>query len=325
MQTQEQEVLAAAAAALAAGSTCWLATVVSVHGSAPRPPGSMALFLPASRQVGSLSGGCVEEELLGRITDGELPREEVHLLRYGVSADENARLGLPCGGHLDVLLQCLEARRDRPWLDAVLRALGERRCVKRSLDRRNGETVLSAVDAFEALVLRPQTLQQCFGPRQRMLLVGAGALSARLAELALAMDYDVMVCDPRDEARADWQGPDLALLGGMPDDAVRAHARDRHSLVITLTHDPRIDDMALMEALESDAWYVGALGSLRTTAARRERLQALGIGAHAVERLHAPVGLDIGSKTPLEIAVAIMAEITQLRRRAERYETLTAS
>jgi xanthine dehydrogenase accessory factor len=169
----------------------------------------MALFLPASRQVGSLSGGCVEEELLGRITDGELPREEVHLLRYGVSADKNARLGLPCGGHLDVLLQCLEARRDRPWLDAVLRALGERRCVKRSLDRRNGETVLSAVDAFEALVLRPQSLQQSFGPQQRMLLVGAGASSRRsVAELALGHRLcRACVCDPSAmRRRADWSG-----------------------------------------------------------------------------------------------------------------------
>lgn len=153
-----------------------------------------------------------------------------------------------------------------------------------------------------------------------MLLVGAGQLAASVAELALGLDYDVLVCDPREEARADWRGPAVPLIGGMPDDAVREYADDSESVIITLTHDPRIDDMALMQALESQAWYVGALGSLRTTAARRIRLQTLGIADAAIDRLHAPVGLDIGSKTPAEIALSILAELTRLRRRGTPME-----
>lgn len=314
MQSQEQEVLAAARQTLRAGRQGWLATVIAVHGSSPRPPGSMALFAPPS-QTGSLSGGCIEEALLRQLVAGELPATRPQRLRYGVSAEENARLGLPCGGHLEVLLQRLEEQRDLPWIDAVLRATGARECVLRRLDLDSGATQIDAAPRHAALECDQYGLRQWFGPRQRMLLVGAGALAAQLAELALALDYDVRVCDPRDEARADWSGPSLPLIGGMPDDAVRDFASDEHALVITLTHDPRIDDMALMEALESCAWYVGALGSRRTSAARRERLLALGIAPEAVERLHAPVGLDIGSKAPLEIAIAIMAEVTALRRR----------
>ena len=117
--------------------------------------------------------------------------------------------------------------------------------------------------------------------------------------------------------REQWQGPDVPLLAGMPDDAVREHASDRHSIVITLTHDPRIDDMALMEALATDAWYVGALGSRRTTEKRLQRLRQLELGEDRLAALHAPVGLDIGSKTPLEIAVSIMAQLVQLRRRRQ--------
>ena len=132
------------------------------------------------------------------------------------------------------------------------------------------------------------------------------------------MDYDVLVTDPRQTMLDQWVGPDVPLLGGMPDDVVQAEASDSHSIIITLTHDPRIDDMALMEALESDAWYIGALGSSRTTRKRLERLRILEISEANIQRLHAPVGLSIGSKTPMEIAIAIMAQITQLRRASER-------
>lgn len=315
MNTQDAEVLAAALAALRDGRDAWLATVVAVHGSSPRPPGSLALFLPPASQFGSLSGGCVEEELAAAIAAGEFVGPEPALLRYGVSAEENARLGLPCGGHLTVVLQHLLDARDVAWLDETAAALASRRCVARTVNVATGGTVLAEVARFAEPRWDGDTLVQCFGPRQRLLLIGAGQLAASVAALALGLDYEVLVCDPRDEARADWRGPAVPLIGGMPDDAVRAHADDDESVVITLTHDPRIDDMALMEALESKAWYVGALGSQRTTAARRQRLATVGVAEAALDRLHAPVGLDIGSKTPPEIAVSILAELTRLRRR----------
>jgi xanthine dehydrogenase accessory factor len=315
MQTQDNAVLSAALDALRNGQTCWLATVVAVHGSSPRPVGSMALFLPPTSQVGSLSGGCVEEELLASIVTGEFSGNVPQVLQYGVSAEENARLGLPCGGHLTIFLQFLRVHRDLSWLESVRNALDSRQIIERCVDRLSGNTTVERGGSYRELEFAEAQLSQCFGPRQRMLLIGAGQLAASVAELALGLDYDVLVCDPRAEARADWRGPALPLLSDMPDDAVRAHADDPESVVVTLTHDPRIDDMALMEALESKAWYVGALGSVRTTLQRKERLSALGVPAHCIDRLHAPVGLDIGSKTPPEIAVSIIAELIRLRRR----------
>lgn len=315
MHTQDYAVLTAALQALERKQPCWLATVVAVHGSSPRPPGSLALFMPPASQVGSLSGGCVEEELLASIAAGEFRHDGPSTLQYGVSAEENARLGLPCGGHLTIFLQPLTPESDLPWLTKVAEALTERCVVHREVHRDTGQTRLHGSERFEELEFGEDQLIQSFGPRQRMLLVGAGQLSASVAELALGMDYDVLVCDPREAARDDWRGPVLPLIADMPDDAVREHAADAQSIVITLTHDPRIDDMALMEALESRAWYVGALGSARTTAQRRERLLALGIPEAAIDRLHAPVGIDIGSKTPPEIAISILAELTKLRRR----------
>ncbi|WP_439100483.1 XdhC family protein, partial [Congregibacter sp.] len=237
------------------------------------------------------------------------------VLQYGVSAEENARLGLPCGGHLSIFLQCLSVERDREWLLFVRDAIEARAVAQRKVHRSSGDTTVNPGERFTALRFDEESLVQSFGPRQRMLLIGAGQLAASVAELALGLDYDVLVCDPREEARADWRGPAVPLLSAMPDDAVKAHADDSQSVVITLTHDPRIDDMALMEALESKAWYVGALGSLRSTEQRKERLDALGVPPNAIERLHAPVGLDIGSKTPPEIAISIIAELVRLRRR----------
>lgn len=303
--------LAFAAERAAAG--LWLVTIVAASGSSPRPVGALLACDDAGNRAGSVSGGCVEEDLLQRLAGSEFAGRRVARVHYGVSAEENARLGLPCGGRLELLLQRLGAG-DQAWLGALAGAIDARQCLAREVDLAGGGTVLTPVDRFSPPALDERRFRQVFGPRQRLLLVGAGELAACLAELALAMDYDVLVTDPRAEARAQWSGPAVPLLGGMPDDAARQHAADRYSLVITLTHDPRIDDMALMEALESDAWYVGALGSRRTTEARRLRLEELGVPAAALERLHAPVGLAIGSKTPLEIAVAIMAELTQLRR-----------
>ena len=294
----------------------WLCTIVKTLGSSPRPVGSVVVIADDGRQVGSVSGGCVEEDLVERLRAGEYAGERPELIEYGVSAEENERLGLPCGGRITLLLQRLEET-DRPWVESVLAALDERHCMERHLDLTTGTTSLEAVAHFTSLNLSAKALRQCFGPRMRMLLVGAGQLAHSLAELGLAMDYEVMVTDPREQFLAQWEGPPVDLVQGMPDDIIREHAADRHSVIITLTHDPRIDDMALMEALSTDAWYVGALGSQRTTDKRLARLRQLDIPEEQIARLHAPVGLDIGSKTPIEIAVAIMAQLTRLRRQPE--------
>lgn len=313
MQAIDHEVLRHALAWLA-HTRPWLCTIVRTLGSSPRPVGSVVVVTDDGRQVGSVSGGCVEDDLLERLRAGEFRGDHPELVEYGVSAQENERLGLPCGGRLTLLLQRLEES-DSDWLRAALLALEQRRCLVRRLDLQTGATTTERVEQFQSLSIDEHTLSQCFGPRMRMLLVGAGQLARNLAELGLAMDYEVIVTDPRQALLDQWEGPAVELLQGMPDDVIRRHANDSHSVIITLTHDPRIDDMALMEALGTDAWYVGALGSLRTTDKRLERLRQLEIPEHRIARLHAPVGLDIGSKTPIEIAVAIMAELTQLRRK----------
>lgn len=293
----------------------WLCTIVKTTGSSPRPVGSIMVLAEDGRQSGSISGGCIEEDLVEQLKSGSLTTVRPQIIEYGINAEENERLGLPCGGRLSILLQRLTAT-DQSWLLGVLTALEERKCVQRSLDFATGSTAVETVLRFSPLQLTDKHMLHCFGPRMRMLLVGAGQLAQSLAELGQAMEYEIIVTDPREQFLRQWQGPAVELIHGMPDDVVRRHASDQHSAIITLTHDPRIDDMALMEALESDAWYVGALGSKRTTEKRLQRLRQLDIPESRVARLHAPVGLPIGSKTPIEIAVAIMAELTQLRRTA---------
>ncbi|MBK6737907.1 MAG: XdhC family protein [Haliea sp.] len=313
MQALDHDVLRHALAWLAQ-TRPWLCTIVRTLGSSPRPVGSVVVITDDGRQVGSVSGGCVEDDLVERLRAGAFRGELPELLEYGVSAEENERLGLPCGGRLTLLLQRLDAV-DSTWLQQALRALEQRHCIQRQVDLRTGATITKPVEHFDPLEINDHHLRQCFGPRMRMLLVGAGQLAHNLAELGLAMDFEVIVTDPRQQFLDQWEGPSVALVQGMPDDVIRAHASDRHSVIITLTHDPRIDDMALMEALGTDAWYIGALGSQRTTEKRLARLRQLELSEEQIARLHAPVGLDIGSKTPIEIAVAIMAELTQLRRR----------
>ena len=316
MQTIDHQVLKTLDSWLLAGKSCWLCTIVRAVGSSPRPVGSLLACTAQGEQVGSLSGGCVEEDLLQRVRAGELALAQPQIIEYGVTPEENERLGLPCGGRLEVLIESFQPNSaKREEFAQLVGAMTQRRCVLRYLDLETGVSRLEPVAAFAPLVLDEQQVVQCFGPRMRILLVGAGQLAQSLSELALAMDYEVQVTDPRARMLEQWAGPAVTLLGGMPDDVIREQAMDSYSVIITLTHDPRIDDMALMEALTTQAWYVGALGSRRTTEKRLQRLRELELEEAQIARLHAPVGLDIGSKTPLEIAVAIMAQITALRRR----------
>ena len=319
MKALELEVFQRAMGWLEHGQTVFLCTIVEAVGSSPRPVGSLLACTASGEQVGSLSGGCVEEDLVERISNGDLSDKSCHLIEYGVTAQQNERLGLPCGGRLQILLQVLlPEHMSSDWLEPALLAMQRRSYLRRRVILEDGTTELDFEEGYQALTFTGDVLQQSFGPRMRMLLVGAGQLSHSLAELAVAMDYEVVVTDPREQMLQQWAGPDVTLIGGMPDDAVRHCCDDQHSIVITLTHDPRIDDMALMEALTSKAWYVGALGSRKTTQQRLLRLAQLDISEAQLASLHAPVGLDIGSKTPMEIAISIVAELTSLRRKRER-------
>lgn len=315
MNSLDQQVLEDLTQWLERGDAAWLCTIVATLGSSPRPVGSLFACNADGETTGSLSGGCVEDDLVERLRAGELP--SVQLLEYGVSAEENERLGLPCGGRLEILLEPVTAGA-LPHLQSLLEAVAERRYVARRVRLEDGAMALLPAGGFAPLERDTDSVTHTFGPRYRMLLIGAGALSETLSRLASAMDYQVLINDPREDVLARWQGEAVERIGGMPDDAVRRYTTDCNSILLTLTHDPRIDDMALMEALEHDLFYIGALGSVRTTEARIRRLRSLDIGEEQLARLHAPVGLPIGSKTPMEIAIAILAELTQLRSAAAK-------
>ena len=316
MNSTDQTILSCLLASLNQGEKPWLVTVVATIGSSPRPVGSLVAFRADGSQVGSVSGGCVEEDLIARLLAREFSGPQVHLTDYGVSAEDNEKWGLPCGGRLELAIQQLDTK-DLGWVRDAHHAMSTRQTLRRSVSLQSGETRISPSEHFAPLEKKDDTLTHCFGPRHRLLLVGAGQLAAHLSTLALAMDYEVLLADSREWALDQWQGPDVEKILGLPDDVVREHAADEHCAVITLSHDPRVDDMALMEALDSACWYVGALGSVRTTEKRLQRLSQLGLSSGALARLHAPVGLSIGSKTTMEIAVSIMAQLTQLRRESQ--------
>ena len=316
MNSTDQTILSCLLASLTQGEQTWLVTVVATIGSSPRPVGSLVAFRADGSQVGSVSGGCVEEDLIARLLAGEFNGPQVYLTDYGVSAEDNEKWGLPCGGRLELAIQQLDEK-DLEWVTEAYNAMSTRQTLSRSVSLESGETQISPAEQFAPLENSADTLTHCFGPRHRLLLVGAGQLAANLSTLALAMDYEVLLADSREWALDQWQGPEVEKILGLPDDVVREHAADEHCAVITLSHDPRVDDMALMEALDSACWYVGALGSVRPTEKRLQRLSQLGLSSDALARLHAPVGLSIGSKTTMEIAVSIMAQLTQLRRESK--------
>jgi xanthine dehydrogenase accessory factor len=316
MQAVDEEVLSRVADWLNAGESCWLATVIETWGSSPRPVGSLFACNSRGQITGSLSGGCVEDDLLEKLTGGTLARERPQFFRYGITPEETEKFGLPCGGSLHIVIEPLHPDPATREHFAYLRGRLEARIwTLRRVVLDSGARSLADAERFMPLrwEAATQTLTHTYGPRHQLFIIGAGMVSKYLADLALKLDYQVTVCDPRAHLLDDFGVAGVRLVNDMPDDAVRDHAADPASAIVALTHDPRIDDMGLMEALNTDAFYVGAMGSTRTSANRRERLRALDIDETALARLHAPIGLPIGSKTPPEIAVAIMAEIIAVR------------
>lgn len=299
-----------------AGQHALLATVVRTWGSSPRPVGSMMALREDGRAIGSVSGGCIEDDLIARHTKAlnqnlGIADGPPQLVRYGVSADEAHRFGLPCGGTLELLL---EFNPDAASLQQLVAELEAGSLVKRSVDRGSGEVRLQTAEHPDALEFDGQQLVNHLGPGYRMLLIGAGALAEYLATMALFNGFTVTVCDPREEYMGSWSVPQVNTVTDMPDDAVTAFKPDARSCIVALTHDPKLDDLALLEALHSPAFYVGAIGSRRNNHARRERMmEHFGETEASLARLRGPIGLYIGSKTPAEIAVSVMAEILAVK------------
>jgi len=287
-----------------------LATVVETWGSAPRPAGALLAVRDDGQVAGSVSGGCVEDDLIDRIRKQELAGDKPELTVYGITKEEAARFGLPCGGQLRIVLEPL---REAPWLSPLLGRVASRELVIRELNLASGEVRLLPASRSDTMSFDGKVLRTVHGPRWRLLIIGAGQISKYLAQMALALDYNVTVCDPREEYADTWEVRGAELTRGMPDDVITELNLDSHSAVVALTHDPKLDDLALIEALKSAAFYVGALGSRSNTAKRKKRLIDFDLSHTELDRLHGPVGLRIGSKTPPEIAVAILAEMTAVR------------
>ncbi|NIP16255.1 MAG: hypothetical protein GWM88_16560 [Pseudomonadales bacterium] len=317
MHAVDEEVLNQVSEWLLADQPCWLATVVGTWGSSPRPIGSLLACDADGHLVGSLSGGCVEDDLLEKLTGGELAAERAQTFEYGVTAEESEKFGLPCGGSLLIVIEPVAADAAyKAHMSHIKDQLAQRRCVKRTVDLKRRSFTASEVPQHEPLLwdADSQILTHTYGPRYQLFIIGAGMVSKYLAEMAQMLDYQVTVCDPRADLLNDFGIAGVKLVADMPDDAIKAHASDPASAIVALTHDPRIDDMGMMQALTTDAFYVGAMGSSRTSASRRERLAALDLSEEQIGALHAPIGLPIGSKTPPEIAIAILAEITAVRK-----------
>jgi xanthine dehydrogenase accessory factor len=319
-----------------AGKRALLATVVRTWGSSPRPIGSIMALCETGAVIGSVSGGCIEDDLIDRYTRAYasaapssaapsnaassatgssrghvIPEGAPQFVKYGISADEAHRFGLPCGGTLELLL---EFDPDGAQLATLVQSLEAGSLMERAVDLASGRVTQHPSLTPQGLNLTETALINSFGPEYRMLLIGAGQLAEYLATMALFNGFAVTLCDPREEYRGTWNVPGAKLVTEMPDDVVRAFGPDRRSCVVALTHDPKLDDLALLEALQSDAFYVGAIGSRRNNEARRARMKEHFEQTDAsLARLRGPIGLYIGSKMPSEIAVSIMAEILAVK------------
>lgn len=317
MQDLNSAIVAATTDWLRAGRRVWLATIVDTVGSSPRPAGSLLAVSDSGSWRGSVSGGCLEEDLIQRLLaepdNGHWPQQ----LDYGIGAADQERFRLPCGGHIRLLVE----RHDPPSLahfEELQSRLQSRERLMRKVNLETGACSLEPAGAAPEIELDARSLRHKMSPQYQLLIVGSGEVSRYVARFALANGFEVTVCEPRDVFRHDWSEPGVAVTQSLPDDLVQERFCDFCSAVVALAHDPRIDDMALLAALNSQAFYVGAMGSRRTSAQRRQRLHELGVAPNQLSRLRAPIGFDIGSKAPAEIAISILAELLAERHRLLR-------
>ena len=303
-----------------------LATVVETWGSAPRPVGSQLAVSGESEIAGSVSGGSVEgavvAEALEALEDGR-PR----ILTFGVSDDEAFAVGLACGGTIRVLVEPVGRSIPEALLADLVAARAARRATAYVVDTESWERRLAGPDDAtlgEAIAERMRADRSGFegavfigvhNPPLRMVVVGAVHIAQPLLQMARLAGYDPLLVDPREAFATASRFPGETIVEDWPDEALQAHGLDSRTAVVTLTHDPKLDDPAIRTALRSDVFYLGCLGSTRTHAKRVRRLREAGFSDAEIARIHAPVGLDIGARSPAEIALSIMAEITRVLRR----------
>jgi len=306
-----------------AGRGAAIATVIETWGSAPRQAGSQLAVSGTGEMVGSVSGGCVEgavvEEAMAALGDGRS-----RVLTFGVSDDEAFAVGLACGGTIRVLAEPVGKAMPEPMLAELVAARAARRPLAYVVNLSDWSRRLAVPDASLDARFRAdksgaegEEFVGIHNPPLRMIIVGAVHVAQPLVAMARACGYDPFIVDPREAFGSAARFPGEDIRNDWPDEALAAIGLDRRTAVVTLTHDPKIDDPAIRAALASDAFYLGCLGSGRTHGKRVARLTAAGVSEAGIARIHAPVGLDIGAKSPGEIAVSIMAEITRVLRRGE--------
>lgn len=314
-RSTDSDVLHTAVNWLQEANAVYLVTVVRTWGSAPRRPGALMAMHPDGRFVGSVSGGCVEDDLVQRMLRGEFERQLPRLVKYGVSTATTRRIGLPCGGRLELVVEYLD---EVPTLRKLTETINARQRITRRVWLSTGEIHLEAVAETDAFSFDGESLVKVYGPAWRMLIIGAGELARRVAQLALTLDYAVTICDSRPEYADGWEVDGTEFTATSPAAFIPKLHPDKHTIVLALAHAPALEDEALMLALRSDAFYIGALGSVKNQNARIKRLQRMGLTKEQVARLHGPVGLDIGSRTPAEIAIAITAALIQAQHQCKQ-------
>lgn len=294
------------------GHKVWLCTIVETWGSSPRPVGSWLAISESGQWSGSVSGGCLEEDLLRRTADNG-PDHPV-LIDYGITDDDRDQFQLPCGGRIRLLVEPLDGKAGSEHVRALAEALNKREPVARRVPLQ-GVPLLEYRRSHDrsSVAFDGEQLVHSLQPECRLLLIGAGEVARYVAEFASAADFSVTLCEPREAFADGWGYAHIPLDRRLPDDLIADNFSDAFSGVLALAHDPRIDDMGLLAALHSNAFYIGAMGSRRTSEARRERLASLGLDAQVLERLRAPIGVNIPSKTPAEIAISVVADLVSAR------------
>ncbi len=288
-----------------------LCTVLKTWGSSPRAPGSLMLIRKNASIMGSLSGGCVEDDIIRKYKADYFCGDNLYKLIYGGSDEPQVRI--PCGSILEILVEKISRRED---FEDIKNTLADNKHITRVVNIETGDNYLTRQNAgVTAFYYDEKVVKKTFGPVWQLLLIGANQVALYVSRLGKTLGYNITICEPREEYRDSWNAGDGELLTMMPDDAVNKYstAAANSSVVLALSHDPKLDDMALMAALEQDIFYVGAIGSAKNNKARRDRLKCLGLSHDDIARLHGPVGMDIGSKMPSEIAVSIFAELICLR------------
>ncbi|MBV4487185.1 XdhC family protein [Pseudomonas sp. SWRI153] len=298
-----------------AGQRIWLCTVLATYGSAPRAPGSLLAVSDGGQWIGSLSGGCVEEDFLERVAEGAFD-EPVSVVRYGEGDDPRSRVSLPCGGILEVLVEKFDAgcpvQAHLRELESAL--LGQRRLIREVILASGARCLFADQEQGARIERKVDRVRIRIGAAQRLLLAGYSSVAQACAEFAVGLGFEVILCDPREEVLEGVVLNGVEIRRQLPSVFIADGGCHRDTAVVALTHDPRIDDLAMMEAVRTEAFYIGVMGSLQTSQKRFERLRRIGgLSEAQLARIHAPIGLNLGSKTLAEIALAVLSDIVRLR------------